>query len=211
MWTQVWGLSYRRARSCVSSFVKIKKIELISSRIGDYFDFVMASMVFRTCLQVDGGLDDKVKAKMWSNIIIDAVLGLVPFLGDFADVFFRANSKNAILLEEILAKRGEKNMIPLNATHQSSGHHTVNIQPDPRSDMRYPNSDDRHNHDSIHRHDDQNQVRNDNSTVPSTKTTKGKSSGGGGWLSRFGSSRNNADADLESGMTMPAQPPKARV
>ena len=180
----------------------------------------MAGMVFRTCLKVDGGLDDKVKAKMWSNIIIDVVIGLVPFLGDFADIFFRANSKNAILLEEFLRKKGEKNMIAMNSgthrpmTDQSGGHHVLDSQPAPHNDMRYANSNERHHHDSDHRHEshseDRHQVRNNTTTGPSRKTTKEKSSGGG-WLGRLNTKSNNAAPDLESGMAMPTQPPRARV
>ena len=179
----------------------------------------MAGMVYRTCQKVDGGLDEKIKAKMWMNIIIDAAIGLVPFLGDFADVFFRANSKNAILLEEFLQKRGEKNMIALGSGHnqpmveQSGGHHTLNNQPSRPQDMRYPSSNEHHNHgDSPYQHesypeDHRHQVRKEQTTVPPANATKS----GGGWFGRFTSNRNNADSDLESGEVVSTQPPRTRT
>ncbi len=46
----------------------------------------MAMMVLRTCQQVEGGLPNEVKAKMLFNIVLDFGVGLVPFLGDIADV-----------------------------------------------------------------------------------------------------------------------------
>ena len=44
------------------------------------------------------------------NIIIDFAVGLVPFVGDIADAVFRANTKNAILLEEHLREKGAKTL-----------------------------------------------------------------------------------------------------
>jgi len=78
--------------------------------IGDVLDAFMAVMVFRTCSQVEGGLPAAVRSKMIFNIIIDFCIGLVPFLGDIADAVFRANTKNAIVLEEHLREKGAKNL-----------------------------------------------------------------------------------------------------
>ena len=66
----------------------------------------MAVMVLRTCQQVEGGLPASVRSKMVFNIIIDFAVGLVPFVGDIVDAVFRANTKNAILLEEHLRQKG---------------------------------------------------------------------------------------------------------
>jgi Domain of unknown function (DUF4112) len=57
--------------------------------IGDALDAFMAIMVLRTCQQVEGGLPAKVTSKMWFNIILDFCIGLVPLLGDIADIFFQ--------------------------------------------------------------------------------------------------------------------------
>ena len=38
-------------------------------------------------------------ARMAGNVVIDALVSLVPFVGDVADVFLRANQRNLALLE----------------------------------------------------------------------------------------------------------------
>lgn len=70
----------------------------------------MAFMVYRTCCQVEGGLPSSVRIHMLINIILDFVVGLVPFLGDLADALFRANTRNAALLEEHLRQKGKKEL-----------------------------------------------------------------------------------------------------
>lgn len=49
----------------------------------------MAWMVISSAKKVSGGLDSDAERKMWLNVMIDFAIGLVPFLGDFADAFFR--------------------------------------------------------------------------------------------------------------------------
>lgn len=78
--------------------------------IGDVIDAFMAMMVLRTCQQVEGGLPNSIKSKMMFNIIFDFFIGLIPFLGDLADAAFRANTKNAIELENYLREKGAKNL-----------------------------------------------------------------------------------------------------
>ena len=67
----------------------------------------MALMVVNTCDRIEGKLDPKVRNKMILNVILDFVVGLVPFLGDLADAVYKCNTRNAILLEEFLRKRGQ--------------------------------------------------------------------------------------------------------
>jgi len=76
--------------------------------IGDVIDAFMAMMVLRTCQQVEGGLPNEVRAKMMFNIVLDFGIGLIPFLGDIADAVFRANTRNAVVLEKFLREKGEK-------------------------------------------------------------------------------------------------------
>ena len=51
------------------------------------------------------GLGKRVVARMMFNIAADFGVGLVPLLGDVADVYFKANLKNLKILEEALEKR----------------------------------------------------------------------------------------------------------
>lgn len=69
----------------------------------------MAAMVIRSCQKVDNGLPRDVEQKMWLNLALDFLVGLVPFLGDLADAVFRCNTKNAVILERFLIQRAEQN------------------------------------------------------------------------------------------------------
>ena len=44
------------------------------------------------------------------NIILDFLIGLVPFVGDIADAAYKCNTKNVIILEEQLRERGRKRL-----------------------------------------------------------------------------------------------------
>ena len=77
--------------------------------LGDLLDLFMALMVIKTAMEVSPGKDrDALWKKMVFNIFIDFMIGLVPLLGDIADTFYRANTRNAIALEAMLKKRVEK-------------------------------------------------------------------------------------------------------
>ena len=46
---------------------------------GDIADMMLALMVYRTMCSVDGGVDSGLKMRMQMNIVIDFVIGLIPF------------------------------------------------------------------------------------------------------------------------------------
>lgn len=69
-------------------------------------DAFMAIMVLRTCQQVEGGLPASVTSKMYFNVILDFGIGLAPLIGDIADAVFRANTRNAVVLEKYLRQKG---------------------------------------------------------------------------------------------------------
>jgi len=45
-------------------------------------------------------------ARMIGNLVLDAGVGIIPVVGNIADVFWRANRKNLKILEEHLARDG---------------------------------------------------------------------------------------------------------
>lgn len=45
-------------------------------------------------------------SKMLSNVVVDLVLGSIPFVGFFADIWFKANDRNAALMRAFLDSRG---------------------------------------------------------------------------------------------------------
>lgn len=69
---------------------------------------MLALMVIRTSSEV--GLPSTVLVHMLFNVILDFFLGLVPLLGDIADMAYKANTRNAILLEDHLRQRGAENL-----------------------------------------------------------------------------------------------------
>ena len=78
---------------------------------GDVADMLLALMVYRTICSVDGGVDSGTKMKMKFNIVFDFLIGLIPFVGDVMDAAYKCNTKNVIMFEEVLRKRGEKRIM----------------------------------------------------------------------------------------------------
>lgn len=76
--------------------------------IGDVIDALLAwFLVLRKCSQIEGGLPSALYSRMLFNIALDFGIGLVPFLGDIADAWFKANTRNAWLLEDYLVTQAE--------------------------------------------------------------------------------------------------------
>ena len=49
---------------------------------------------------------------MQMNMMIDFVIGLVPFIGDIADAMYKCNTRNVVLLEKELRRRGAQRLTP---------------------------------------------------------------------------------------------------
>lgn len=75
--------------------------------IGDVFDCLLALMLVRSMATIDGGLPQLLQTRMMFNIALDFGIGLIPIIGDLADAFYRANTRNAWLLEVYLTKKAE--------------------------------------------------------------------------------------------------------
>jgi Domain of unknown function (DUF4112) len=70
---------------------------------------MLAYMVVKTCEGLKPSLPGDVIRKMRMNVMIVAI-GFVPFIGDIADVWYKCNTRNAILLESELRKRGQNQL-----------------------------------------------------------------------------------------------------
>lgn len=66
--------------------------------VGDVIGLAISSGMFFVILK--NGVSRKVKIMMALNIIIDALLGAVPFIGSVFDFYFKANSRNLALLKK---------------------------------------------------------------------------------------------------------------
>ncbi|ORY69558.1 PH domain-containing protein [Pseudomassariella vexata] len=124
---RAWRLDMSLFNCCGIRFGWSSVIGIVPG-VGDVFDAFMAMMVVHTCKQVEGGLPQSVLSKMYMNVILDFLVGLVPFLGDVADAVFRANTRNAVVLEEYLRKKGKKNL-------RQSGMPIPNLDPSDPNDF----------------------------------------------------------------------------
>ena len=145
----------------------------------------MALMVMTTAMKVSPGKDrDKLRATMIMNIMLDFAVGLVPFLGDIADAFFKCNTRNAAALEKMLNNR-------VKALEKKEQHHDDDDDDDQHSHV-YMEDESPPGYEAAH--EDLHDRRNGAPTEvqrPAKTTTRG----GGGW---FGG-RGERDADLEAG------------
>lgn len=91
-------------RMGIASFVGMVPV------IGPVSCIFFSLMVYRTALTVEGGLPVDIQAKMLFNIVIDFLIGLIPIVGDFIDIYYKANSRNLLLLEKHLVQVGEVNL-----------------------------------------------------------------------------------------------------
>lgn len=62
-------------------------------------------MVVKTCEGLKPPLPGGVIRKMRINVVVDFAIGFVPVFGDIADVWYKCNTRNAILLESELRQR----------------------------------------------------------------------------------------------------------
>ena len=74
--------------------------------LGDVITSAISLMIVRHAWQTKAS--PLVLGRMLGNVAIDFVIGLIPIVGDFFDFAFKANRKNARLLERHLERRVEK-------------------------------------------------------------------------------------------------------
>lgn len=71
---------------------------------------VLSSLVSLYILKAasEHGVSRVTLARMGTNVVMDTALGAVPFVGDVFDVYFKANQKNLVLLQEHLRSTPEE-------------------------------------------------------------------------------------------------------
>ncbi|MBK8500983.1 MAG: DUF4112 domain-containing protein [Saprospiraceae bacterium] len=65
--------------------------------VGDVLSFGLSGGLL--LIMVKKGASGKALSKMILNIILDAIVGSIPFLGDIFDLFFKANKRNLDLFQ----------------------------------------------------------------------------------------------------------------
>ncbi|OWB57901.1 hypothetical protein B5S28_g3882 [[Candida] boidinii] len=70
--------------------------------IGDIICLVFSLWLIKKATGIDGGLHNSIKVQMTTNTFIDFGIGLIPFVGDFINIAYKANTRNYQLLENAL-------------------------------------------------------------------------------------------------------------
>jgi len=70
--------------------------------VGDFASFIISGMMLSVLAK--NGASGYVLARMTLNILLDALIGSIPVLGDLFDVGFKANQRNLKLMREHLVK-----------------------------------------------------------------------------------------------------------
>ncbi|SCU91791.1 LADA_0F12068g1_1 [Lachancea dasiensis] len=89
--------------------------------VGDFLVLWLSLLVYKEAMKVAGGLPSTVSAQMLSNIALDFGLGLIPFVGDFVSICYKANSRNVLVLERHLKNRYHQVDVPLKSPVPSAG------------------------------------------------------------------------------------------
>ncbi|CAG8602093.1 1310_t:CDS:2 [Ambispora leptoticha] len=79
--------------------------------IGDFAGVFLALTLVNTARQLD--LPPAIVSRMMINVMIDFLIGLVPFIGDVADFLYKCNTRNANLLHEYLEDRAKNRSLVL--------------------------------------------------------------------------------------------------
>jgi hypothetical protein len=66
--------------------------------VGDFFSFLVSS--YLVSMAVNKGASGYVLARMIFNMVLDALVGAIPILGDIFDVAYKANQRNVRLLQQ---------------------------------------------------------------------------------------------------------------
>jgi hypothetical protein len=74
--------------------------------IGDALTSVISLLIVHHAWQT--GASPLTLGRMLSNVAVDFLVGSIPFVGDLFDVAFKANCRNARLLEQHLNRQGKR-------------------------------------------------------------------------------------------------------
>ncbi|KAL2123875.1 hypothetical protein VTJ04DRAFT_240 [Mycothermus thermophilus] len=70
--------------------------------VGDFLEVFLCLKLIREANKVAGGLPTWIRFLMILNVIVDLLAGFVPILGDFVDMLFRANVRNAWMFDAFM-------------------------------------------------------------------------------------------------------------
>lgn len=71
--------------------------------VGDVGSAAVGAYIIRAANRL--GVPAIVQLRMLLNLLIDTLIGLVPIVGDYLDVLYKANAKNAVLVQRSVENR----------------------------------------------------------------------------------------------------------
>lgn len=98
LWDNYLGIPGTRFRVGLDSLTGLLPIG------GDAIGVILSGYIVLRAMQF--GIPKRLLLRMVSNIAIDGLVGTVPFLGDFFDTTWKANTRNVRLLESYLNSPG---------------------------------------------------------------------------------------------------------
>ncbi|CAG8636684.1 4006_t:CDS:2 [Cetraspora pellucida] len=90
---------------CVCCCCKVGLVPVI----GDFMSTILSLMLISVAKEI--GLPKYVISQMMFNVFIDFMFGLIPVAGDFFDFLYKANIRNAIILENYLVDRAKNRSV----------------------------------------------------------------------------------------------------
>ncbi|KAK9236876.1 hypothetical protein V1525DRAFT_405626 [Lipomyces kononenkoae] len=121
--TEVRQRAYRLDMSlgfwCCGIGIGWNAIILLIPGIGAAIAAYLSYCVVQAANKIDGGLPNWLYTQMMTNLAIDFGIGLVPLLGDVIHILYKANSRNALLLDNYLREVGQSKIENGNFVHRS--------------------------------------------------------------------------------------------
>ena len=185
--------------------------------LGDGADVILGlCMIWMVMDRVDGGIPMAERSRMMLNVGIDGAIGLTPFLGDFADALFKANSMNCKLLEQGLMKRHghwiehpELMAGPSTLANRQDNSTIINEQPTTTNNMSYTAHNEKRGRSPPPLYETNPASQADGVHAAPARPAPAKvapaKSTGGGWFNRIAGRQDQPD--LEKGQVAPPARP----
>lgn len=118
MWFSVLGLKFGLAN--LVGFVPI-----VGAAISVYWSVGL----YLTARKIDDGLPLDLQLIFFFNLIVDFLLSLIPVVGEFVEIGYKANLRNFLLLEKHLYRVGQKNLHHIEPEEVRPGFLNEKVQP----------------------------------------------------------------------------------
>lgn len=109
--------------------------------LGDIINLYLSIQVIKLAFTVDGGLPPIILGQMILNLVVDFLLGIIPFLGALAGALYKANSRNSLILEHFLKNRAAANVakgLYVSSGSSSSSSGISSSVPQPNREINVP-------------------------------------------------------------------------